>query len=152
MNKLSKSTIEYRKSLVNLENELKYQAKNNNELVIGDSEKFPLKHMFAHGVYVREMKMEKDTFVLGKIHQHDHIWFLLIGKLLVETEKGVEQYIAPCYVKASGGTQRLIRALEDSIFVNIYGNPNNNENLSDLENEIIAKNYLEYENNKQLKS
>ena len=89
MNKLSKSTIDYRKSLVNLENELKYQAENNNELVTGDSEKFPLKHMFAHGVYVREMKMEKDTFVLGKIHQHDNIWFLLTGKLLVETEQGV---------------------------------------------------------------
>ena len=152
MDKLSKSTIEYRKSLVNLENELKHQAKTNKELVIGDSDKFPLKHTFAHGIYVREMKMEKDTFVLGKIHQHDHIWFLLTGKLLIETGTGTEKYIAPCYVKASGGTQRLIRALEDSIFVNVHTSPTNTENIEELENQIIAKNYLEYENNKQLKS
>tara|TARA_R110000737_G_scaffold21211_1_gene39617 strand:+ start:100 stop:558 length:459 start_codon:yes stop_codon:yes gene_type:complete len=151
MNKLSKSIIEYRKSLVDLEKELKHQAKANNELVIGDSNKFPLNHTFAHGIYVREMKMQKDTFVLGKIHQHDHIWFLLTGKLLIETGEGVEEYIAPCYVKASGGTQRLIRAVEDSIFVNVYGNPNNKENVSELENNIIAKNYLEYEKIKQLK-
>ena len=63
----------------------------------------------------------------------------------------MEEYIAPCYVKASGGTQRLIRAVEDSIFVNVYGNPNNKENVSELENNIIAKNYLEYEKIKQLK-
>ena len=151
MNKLSKSIIEYRKSLVDLEKELKHQATINDELVIGDSNKFPLKHTFAHGVYVREMKMQKNTFVLGKIHQHDHVWFLLTGELLIETGEGVEEYIAPCYVKASGGTQRLIRAVEDSIFVNVYGNPNNKENVSELENNIIAKNYLEYEKIKQLK-
>tara|TARA_R100000541_G_scaffold58827_1_gene70787 strand:+ start:14 stop:472 length:459 start_codon:yes stop_codon:yes gene_type:complete len=152
MNELSKSTIEYRKSLVDLEKELKHQAKSNNELVVGDSDKFPLKHTFAHGIYVREMKMQKDTFVLGKIHQHDHIWFLLTGKLLIETGEGIEEYIAPCYVKATGGTQRLIRAIEDSIFVNVHTNPNNSENIKELEEEIIAKNYLEYEKNKQLKS
>ena len=61
MNKLSKSIIEYRKSLVDLEKELKHQAKANNELVIGDSNKFPLNHTFAHGIYVREMKMQKKS-------------------------------------------------------------------------------------------
>lgn len=152
MNKLSKSTVDFRKSLVDLENKLITQAKTNVELVVGDSNKFPLKHTFAHGVYVREMEMEKNTFVLGKIHQHDHIWFLLTGHLLIETEGGSEEYIAPCYVKASGGTQRLIRALEYSIFVNIHTNPDNSENIEKLESQIIAKNYLEYENKKQLKS
>ena len=151
MDKLSKSTIDFRKSVVDLEHELKDQAKNNIELVVGDSDKFPLKHTFAHGVYVREMKMEKDTFVLGKIHQHDHVWFLLTGHLLVETENGIEEYIAPCYVKANGGTQRLIRALKHSIFVNVHTNPDNSENIEELESQIIAKNYLEYEKNKQLK-
>jgi hypothetical protein len=70
---------------------------------------------------------------------------------LVETENGIEEYIAPCYVKASGGTQRLIRALKHSIFVNVHTNPDNSENIEELESQIIAKNYLEYEKNKQLK-
>ena len=96
--------------------------------------------------------MEKETFVLGKIHQEDHIWFLLTGHLMVKTDQGVEEYIAPCYVKAPGGSQRLIYALEKSIFVNVHTNPTNTKNIEQLETEIIAKNYLEYEKNKQLKS
>ena len=150
MNKLSKSTTKFRKALVDLEKQLKLDP--TDEVVLGDSDTFPLKHSFAHGVYVREMKMEKETFVLGKIHQHEHIWFLLTGHLMVKTEEGLEEYLAPCYVKAPGGSQRLIYALEKSIFVNVHTNPTNTENVEQLETEIIAKNYLEYEKNKQLKS
>jgi len=149
MNKLSKSTAKFRKALVDLEKELTLDTPNG--IVLGDSDKFPLKHSFAHGVYVREMIMEKETFVLGKIHQYEHIWFLLTGHLMVKTDQGLEEYIAPCYVKAPGGSQRLIYALEKSIFVNVHTNPTNTENIEQLETEIIAKNYLEYEKNKQLK-
>jgi len=150
MNKLSKSTIKFRKALVGLEKELTLDTPDG--VVLGDSDQFPLKHSFAHGIYVREMTMEKETFVLGKIHQEDHIWFLLTGHLMVKTDQGVEEYIAPCYVKAPGGSQRLIYALEKSIFVNVHTNPTNTQNIEQLETEIIAKNYLEYEKNKQLKS
>ena len=150
MNKLSKSTAKFRKALVDLEKQLTLDPDDN--IVLGDSDSFPLKHSFAHGVYVREMKMEKETFVLGKIHQHEHVWFLLTGHLMVKTEEGLEEYLAPCYVKAPGGSQRLIYALEKSIFVNVHANPTNTNNLEQLETEIIAKNYLEYEKNKQLKS
>ena len=150
MNKLSKSTIKFGKALVGLEKELTLDTPDG--VVLGDSDQFPLKHSFAHGIYVREMTMEKETFVLGKIHQEDHIWFLLTGHLMVKTDQGVEEYIAPCYVKAPGGSQRLIYALEKSIFVNVHTNPTNTQNIEQLETEIIAKNYLEYEKNKQLKS
>tara|TARA_R100001463_G_scaffold120280_2_gene176313 strand:+ start:13 stop:477 length:465 start_codon:yes stop_codon:yes gene_type:complete len=109
------------------------------------SEKFPLKHSFADGIYVREMKMKKGSAVVGAIHNHLHVWFLLVGKITVTTETEQVQYIAPCYVVVTPGAKRVIYANEESIFVNIHKNPSNTQDLDKLETEIVSKNYEEYE-------
>ena len=150
MNKLTKSSKKHRKALADLEKQL-LSIVDDTSIKQGDNNLFPLKHSFAHGIYVREMKMEKETFVIGKIHKEDHIWFLLSGHLIIATENGTEEYIAPCYVKAPAGSKRAIYALKKSIWVNVHANPSNTEDLEILEKEIIAKNYLEYEKFKQLK-
>jgi len=110
-----------------------------------DSEHFPLKHTFADGIYVRQMSMKPGSVVVGAIHKHLHVWFLLTGHISVATEKDVEDYIAPCYVVATPGTKRVIYANEDSIFVNIHKNPTNSQNIDWLEKEIVAKDFKEYE-------
>jgi len=126
---------------------------NHNELglVVGDSDMFPLKHSFVDGLYIREMQMKKDHFAIGKLQKNEHLWMLLQGKLTVTTQSGSEEYIGPCYVKAKAGEKKAVYAHEDSIFVNIYPNPNNEQDLDKIENTWIAKNYLEYEQYKQLK-
>jgi quercetin dioxygenase-like cupin family protein len=108
-------------------------------------EQFPLKHSFADQVYVRQMDMKKDTLVVGAIHNHLHVWFLLTGSLTVVTETSQEDYLAPCYVISKPGVKRVIYAHEDSIFVNIHKNPDNTENIDELEARIVSKNYKEYE-------
>ena len=120
-------------------------------LVVGDSEMFPLKHSFVDGLYIREMEMKKDHFAIGKLQKYEHLWMLLKGHLTVTTISGAEEYIAPCYVKAAPGEKKAVYAHEDSIFVNIYPNPDNKTDLEAIENTWIAKNYLEYEKFKQLK-
>ena len=50
------------------------------------SEKFPLKHTFADGIYVRQMTMKQDSVVVGAIHNHLHVWFLLTGHITVATK------------------------------------------------------------------
>jgi quercetin dioxygenase-like cupin family protein len=109
------------------------------------SKKFPLKHTFADGIYVRQMTMEKDSVVVGAIHNHSHVWFLLTGNITVTTESSTEDYIAPCYVVSTPGVKRVIYANEESIFVNIHKNPSNTKNLDELEAEIVSINYKEYE-------
>ena len=47
------------------------------------SKNFPLKHTFADGIYVRQMDMKADSMVVGAIHNHLHVWFLLTGRLAV---------------------------------------------------------------------
>ena len=106
---------------------------------------FPLKHSFGDQLYIREMSMKKDSIVVGAIHNHLHVWFLLTGKLTIATELSKEDYIAPCYVLSTPGVKRVIYAQEDSIFVNIHKNPSNTQDLDKLEDEIVSKNYKEYE-------
>ena len=63
--------------------------------VMTDSKIAPIKHTFADGVYIRQMDMMKDSIVVGAIHKHLHVWFLLTGDVTVATEdyKEYEEYI-----------------------------------------------------------
>ena len=109
------------------------------------SDIFPLKHSFADGIYIRQMGMNKGSAVVGAIHNHLHVWFLLTGKITVITERSEEDFIAPCYVVSTPGVKRVIYAVEESIFVNIHKNPSNTQDLDELEAKIVSKNYKEYE-------
>jgi len=113
--------------------------------VVTKSKIAPIKHSFADGVYIRQMDMQKSSIVVGAIHKHLHVWFLLTGDITVATENTTEDYIAPCYVVSTPGVKRVILANEDSIFVNIHKNPSNTQNIDELEKEIVALNYEEYE-------
>ena len=109
------------------------------------SKNFPLKHTFADGIYVRQMDMKADSLVVGAIHNHLHVWFLLTGHLAVSTEDAIEEFVAPCYVVASPGSKRVIYAIEDSIFVNVHKNPKNIKDIEKLEKEIVSLTFEEYE-------
>ena len=109
------------------------------------SDNFPLKHTFADSIYVRQMDMKAGSAVIGAIHNHLHVWFLLTGRLAVVTEDSTEEFIAPCYVVASPGSKRVIYAIEDSIFVNVHKNPKNIKNIEKLEKEIVSLTFKDYE-------
>ena len=89
--------------------------------------------------------MKAGSMVVGAIHNHLHVWFLLTGRLAVVTEKTIEEFIAPCYVLAEPGSKRVIYAMEESIFVNVHKNPKNIEDINKLESEIVSKTFEEYE-------
>lgn len=150
MTKLTKKQAKIRQTIDAVESFLMDNAAHP-EVAIGDSDIFPLKHTFVDGLYIREMKMEKGSFAIGKLQKNEHLWMLLQGKLTVTTESSSEEYIGPCYVKAKPGEKKAVYAHEDSIFVNIYPNPDNTQDLEKIENTWIAKNYLEYEEFKKLK-
>jgi len=143
--KKSELLVKGREKVIELENALIGIADEENIITHQNSKQFPLKHSFADGIYVRQMSMDKDSSVIGAIHNHLHVWFLLTGNISVATEEAVEDYIAPCYVIATPGTKRIIHANEDSIFVNIHKNPSNTESIQELEGELVSRNYEEYE-------
>tara|TARA_R110000744_G_scaffold376660_1_gene491053 strand:- start:448 stop:897 length:450 start_codon:yes stop_codon:yes gene_type:complete len=137
--------ISSRKKILDFQSMLISEADGVNIVTNQDSKIFPLKHTFADGIYVRQMSMNKGSVVVGAIHKHLHVWFLLTGKIRVGTEESFEDYISPCYVVATPGTKRVIYAMEESIFVNIHKNPTNSQDIDFLEKEIVAKDFKEYE-------
>ena len=134
-----------REKILNFQEALVKKADEVDIVTHQDSTHFPLKHTFADGIYVRQMKMKKGSVVVGAIHKHLHVWFLLTGHISVATEKDIEDYISPCYVVAKPGTKRVIYANEESIFVNIHKNPTNTQDIQQLEKDIVAKDFKEYE-------
>ena len=113
--------------------------------IVTDSEKVPIRHFFMDGVYVREMTMFKDTFVIGAIHKHLHMCFLLKGHLSVAHEEDVVEYKAPCFIVSKPGIKRVLYAHEESIWYNTHQNPTNTEDIMQLEKELVCINYQEYE-------
>lgn len=146
-NKVTKNSrekiIALEKSLINISDGVNVEGDGNK--IVRDGNIAPIKHTFADGVYIRQMDMKKDTVVVGAIHKHLHVWFLLVGDVTIATEDTTEDYIAPCYIVSTPGVKRVIYSNEDSIFVNVHKNPTNTKDLDKLEKEIVALNYEEYE-------
>lgn len=116
----------------------------------GNSDELPLTHSFSEGIYTREIFIKKGMFVIGKIHKHEHTFFLMKGKLLLCSEEGVKEVEAPYYGTASAGTKRVALALEDTTFVNVHPNPNNTKDIEKLEDSFVVNSYKDYENYKLL--
>ena len=140
---------EYIDKVENLEQSM--LAMNGPNIAKGNTDLFPLKHSFSHGIYIREMFMPKDSVVIGKLHKFSHTWFLLKGELLISTDEGAANYVAPCYVNAPEGTKRIICALEDSIFINVHPNPDNITDIDELEDRLACVSYKQYDEYKLLK-
>ena len=116
---------------------------NNGDIVY--HEKYKYKHTFADSIYVREMTIEKGEIIMGAIHKHLHVWFLLSGHVTVLTEDKLEEYKAPCTVLSTPGVKRVIYGNEESIFTNVHKNPTNTKDIKEQEKQIVALNYKEYE-------
>jgi hypothetical protein len=98
-----------------------------------DSQWVTFKHDFAPGIYLRQMTMSEDSVVLGAVHKRDHAWFLLKGYITVVSEDGEQDYEAPYLGFSKAGIQRVIYAHEESIFQNVFNNPNNIKDIDLLE-------------------
>jgi len=134
----------FRKKVIEIENKL---LDSNEDLVFkGNTDNCPLTHSFSEGVYIREMAMAKGTVIIGAIHNISHTWFLMKGSLIIATEDGVDEYEAPIYFNAKPGHKRILRALTDSIFINVHPNPDNITDTDELEKILTSKSYENYEN------
>jgi len=142
MSNITKYQKDFRKEVEGLENVL--SQSNDPRVAKGDSDLFPLSHYFAKGLYIREMFIKKGSFVIGKIHKHDHVWFLLKGRLLVMTENNKKEVVAPFFSSSPGGTKKIVHALEDCVFINVHPNPLDHKNMDEIEKDIVVKNYKDY--------
>tara|TARA_R100000935_G_C2820506_1_gene159546 strand:- start:1209 stop:1586 length:378 start_codon:yes stop_codon:yes gene_type:complete len=119
------------------------KTKNNNVImhnnggIVNCENIIPITHEFADQIYLRKMIMQKNQIVVGAEHKHEHVWFLLVGKVLIKENGEKIMHKAPCYTISKPGAKRTILALEECIFMNVHKNPDNTKNIKELENQIV---------------
>lgn len=148
MRRMTMDKLNIRNRILDFEAELKKLP----GAFLGDNPLCPLKHTFSDGMYIREMFLPKGITIVGKIHKHEHPYFLMKGEVTVVTEhEGKKILKAPCSMISSAGTKRAIYANKDTVWITVHSNPYNHTNLAELEDMIIAKDFFEYEKSKEEK-
>lgn len=99
----------------------------------------PVRHIFAPGVYLREITLPKGSVVIGKIHRHAHPNIISKGKVRVVTETGSYELTAPHTFISEIGTKRVVYAMEETIWTTVH--VTDETDLQKIEEHVIAKDY-----------
>lgn len=104
----------------------------------------PTFHHFAPGVYMREIHIPKGATVVGKIHKTEHLNILSRGKLKLATDDGVRVVEASMVVKSQPGVKRAATALEDSVWITVHPNVDNEREVARLEERLVTDTYEQF--------
>lgn len=138
-----------RQNIINLQEAMVQELENPDSELVQPID-CPVEHFFAPFMYGRRISMPAGTedcphIVIGKIHKHAHLNNISKGRVVVVTEFGSQEYVAPCEFVSLPGTKRAVQILEDCVWTTYHHNPTNTQDLAQLEREIIASSYEEYE-------
>lgn len=105
----------------------------------------PLNHTFFPGMYMREVFMPKGSRITSKIHRHRHPFFVMKGVAEVWIDgRGWEIIEAPYVGITEVGTRRVLYILEDCNWITIHSNPEDIEDLYEIESRIIEEHNNEF--------
>jgi hypothetical protein len=99
----------------------------------------PLEHLFAHGVYARQMTIPKGVMLTGAIHKTTHLNVVLKGDISVATETGARRIQAPAIFVSPPGTKRAGYAHEETVWVSIHGT--HETDIQALEEQLVTNDY-----------
>jgi len=95
---------------------------------------------FADGMYARELFMPAGMIISSKIHITNHFCFVLKGKAqVVDEHKGGQVIEAPCMIKTLAGTKRVLKILEDSLWITVHATEETD--VDEIEKQIIATDF-----------
>ena len=138
-----------RQNIINLQEAMVQELENPDSELVQPID-CPVEHFFAPFMYGRRIFMPAGTddrphIVIGKIHKHAHLNNISMGRVLVVTEFGSQEYVAPCEFVSLPGTKRAVQILEDCIWTTYHHNPTNTQDLAQLEREIIAESFEQFD-------
>ncbi len=94
-------------------------------------------HYFAPGLYARKFSMPAGMTVVGMKHKHEHLLMVARGAAAVVSEFGREILKAGYIGTSKKGVKRVVYALTDVDFITLHHNPDNNQDIDDLEHEHV---------------
>lgn len=85
----------------------------------------PVRHFYIEGrqashIYAREISIAKDIAAVGRVHKYATINILSKGRVLVASEEGVREVVAPCTWVSQPGAKRALYVLEDILWTTIH--------------------------------
>jgi quercetin dioxygenase-like cupin family protein len=97
-----------------------------------------VKHHFSDGLYAKRMVIPKGYEVGQHAHTYSHLSVLAKGRVLVKTDAGQKEYIAPACIEIKSGVLHVVQALEDSEWFCIHAT--NETDLEKVDQVLIERN------------
>lgn len=104
---------------------------------------FPLFHDFADGIYTREIHVPRGQILVGALHNHESMVYVLKGKIIVADIYGVKVIDAPYQFTSKPGVKRVALVVDDVVWVDIHATEKTT--VEDAEAELFTDNYSEFE-------
>lgn len=100
---------------------------------------FPLYHTFADGLYSREIHLPAGHVLVGKLHRHESMVYMLKGRVLVADENGSRELIGPVHFVSKPGVKRVGYVLDDVVWIDIHATKATT--IKEAEKEIFVDSY-----------
>lgn len=100
-----------------------------------DRIEIPPRHLFAHGLYVREVTLPAGSTAIGHRHKQEHVCIISKGRVLVITEQGREEIAAPCTMLVPAGRKNAVHALEETVWTTVHAT--DNRDVAELERLLV---------------
>lgn len=93
----------------------------------------PVRHIFAPGLYLREIFLPAGVCVTGRIHKYDHAVMVLGDISVYSQDEGMVRITGCETFVSSAGVKRAVVTHANTWFTTIHANPTNERDLDKLE-------------------
>ncbi len=77
-------------------------------------------HVFAQGLYAREVELPAGCTAVGHRHLQEHVCIISKGRVKVVTEDGIEEIAAPAIMVVPAGRKNCVHAIEDTVWTTVH--------------------------------
>lgn len=92
---------------------------------------------FCKGLYARELRIPRGCRIVGKTHAEESFFLLIQGEMTIWSETSVVRVKAPFISISKPGDKRVGYAHEDSITMNFHPNPDDEQDITVLEQRYL---------------
>lgn len=94
------------------------------------------------GVYARELFIPAGTVAVGAVHKYPQLNIMSQGLVDIATTDGVFRLKAPYTTVAPAGIQRIVYAIEDTVWITIHGIDEKDEDV--IWNTVVCEDFDKY--------
>jgi hypothetical protein len=93
------------------------------------------RHVFAPGMYARQILIPAETILTGKVHKQDDLQIMIYGDITIKTEAGQKRLEGFNMFTSKAGYQQIGRAHADTLWVTVHST--SETDLDKLEQELF---------------